>query len=723
MPRLRSAREDERGDPTLNPVQIRHVREALHQRFNEHIDMSDLDGRPESERTTAFRSRALAALALQIEAGISVEEAAGGVIDGFDDNGIDALALSQGDGNRPPRLWLVQSKWSENGRASISQGDALKFLRGLELMMNAEYEEFNERFKSLSDTVHEVLGMPSVQISLILALMGEPTISDAIRGDFDRDLSALNAAQPMVDLSKLGLKQFHAAAVGDAAESKLNLFARLDGWNAHKEPYKAFYGTMLASDVANLYEEHGRRLFTRNIRDSLDLTEVNVGITSTLVKDPEHFWYFNNGITVLADSITKSARFAGQKDAPGEFTLKGASVVNGAQTVAAIHRAFKQDANRPASGQVIVRLISLEDCPEGFDVQITERTNTQNKVETRDFAALDADQTRLRQDFAISLGKTYVIRRGEAEPTVADGCSIVEAATALACAHRNPEYAAKARRDESLLWERGTRKAIFGQTPNAFRTWRSVQLLRTVKAHLGEQARTLQGRASAVASYGDLLIAHIVYQGLDTARIDEPEFAWQAQLDRAPELISEALHRLIVAIDAEYGLTSHVIAACRNPDRSTPLVSAVLRDMTQGKTSPALPTAYLPETPSGRRRPAVHILVDAGVIPAGALLQYRPVTANETQSLRTWLEAVPERATASWTADRQTPLMWTVDSSRHSPTGLAQHLLKLATGAETARPVQGTTRWWWGDRGNLAQLAERQRQEEEQSLDETLDEG
>ncbi len=91
----------------MNPVQIRHVREALHQRFSGYIDMSDLDGRAETERTTAFRSRALAALALQIEAGVSVEEAAGGVIDGFGDNGIDAVGLFEGDDDRPPRLWLV----------------------------------------------------------------------------------------------------------------------------------------------------------------------------------------------------------------------------------------------------------------------------------------------------------------------------------------------------------------------------------------------------------------------------------------------------------------------------------------------------------------------------------------------------------------------------------------------------------------------------------------
>jgi hypothetical protein len=105
------------------------------------------------------------------------------------------------------------------------------------------------------------------------------------------------------------------------------------------------------------------------------------------------------------------------------------------------------------------------------------------------------------------------------------------------------------------------------------------------------------------------------------------------------------------------------------------------------------------------------------------MLEYRPVTANETRFLGAWLKEYPARATASWTADRQAPLIWTVDGAMYTPTGLAQHLMKLATGAEIIRSVQGTTRWWWGDNGNLAQLAERQRREEDPSLEEVSDEG
>ena len=111
----------------MNPVQIRHVREAITARFDPLLDMADWSGKPMDQRDQAFRSRALTALAVQVETGCTDEEAAEAVIDGGNDNGIDAVAIS-GPG-RTPRLWLVQTKWSDKGTASLKQDEALKFIR------------------------------------------------------------------------------------------------------------------------------------------------------------------------------------------------------------------------------------------------------------------------------------------------------------------------------------------------------------------------------------------------------------------------------------------------------------------------------------------------------------------------------------------------------------------------------------------------------------------
>ncbi|WP_192579898.1 AIPR family protein [Micromonospora sp. AMSO31t] len=631
------------------------------------------------------------------------------MIDGRDDQGIDAVAVSTP--GTAPRLWIVQTKWHERGTAGLKQDEVLKFLRGLNKILDCEYHLFNAKFQAFARDVDAVLSNAAVRITIVVALLGDTEIHPDVRSIIDDEVNKLNFAQPMVDVRVLGLKHFHRAILGDTAEPQINIDARLEGWNLQKDPYEAYYGTISAVDVAGWYEEHGRGLFAKNIRDSLDLTEVNTSITETLLNNPDHFWYFNNGITVLCDSVGKTPKYIPTPGGIGEFSLVGASVVNGAQTVAAIHRAMKQKPETAARGQVIVRLISLEKCPEGFGLEVTQKTNTQNQVESRDFAALDRDQTRLREDFAISLGKTYVIKRGEREPDPDQGCSIVEVAVALACAHRNSELAARAKRDEALLWEGSTYRSIFGKHPNAFRAWRAVLLLRMVRAELESSARDLVGRAAAVATYGDLLIAHIVFQNIDVSALDEPSADWNVQMGRVPSLTASALERVIVAIDDEFGASSQVIATCRSSERSQIVARRVLRDMLSGEKAPTLPSAYRSTSDGRRRLNAVEVLVDSRYIPDGTILEFRPRTKPERAALASWLAADPKRGQASWQNNRASALIWAADGKRYSPTGLVMAMLEMATGTRP-KAVQGTSRWYWPGNGSLVELAEKARNED-----------
>jgi hypothetical protein len=190
------------------------------------------------------------------------------------------------------------------------------------------------------------------------------------------------------------------------AEPKIDLEARVEHWGQLTEPYLAYYGTMATNDISQWYTEHGDQLFAKNIRKSLGLTEVNLALVETLLDHPQHFWYFNNGITILCESIEKTGRY-GSSSKIGEFRINGASVVNGAQTVAGIYEAVRRNPQDAPGGWVWVRFISLQNCPEGFGTEITKATNTQNQVDSRDFVALDPTQARIREDFALSLGLLY----------------------------------------------------------------------------------------------------------------------------------------------------------------------------------------------------------------------------------------------------------------------------------------------------------------------------
>jgi hypothetical protein len=693
----------------MNPIQLRHIREALRRDFTERIDLSDISNHPQQERDQAFLSRALAAMALQDVAGCDADQAAASVIDGQDDNGIDAVAARLAS----PHVWLVQAKWSDHGRAGLDLGVALKLKRGLEMLMNSEYNKFNARFQKLAEEVDAVLGTPAVAITIVIALLGSRTLASEIQDQLDRMCAALNADAPMIDMVVLGFADFYRIVREGIAGPRIDLDALIESWGRLGEPYSAYYGTVPVLQVAEWYANHGERLFAKNIRDSLGLTEVNRGLMVTLLERPEHFWYFNNGITVLCESIQRTARFA--SNAAVELRLNGASIVNGAQTVVSIHNAIRQAPDEAAAGRVWVRCISLEHCPEGFANDVTRATNTQNQVEERDFVALDPDQTRLRDEFSLSLHKTYVFKRSETNPSLEAGCSVVEAAEALACAHQDPKWVARAKRDRQLLWERGSQgayQALFGRGPSAYRVWRSVQVLRTVDQQLGTSQGDRQGRAAAIAREAKLLTAHLVFQSLDLERIDDPEFRWDDQVARVPELTESVLNRLIYQVDAEFGTNSYPITVFKNAERCELLVQRVLEGIRTGQPIPELPPDYRPPVRERgeRRSRAVHILVNAHRIEDGPALEFRAATGPERRALTAWLAEDPRRGQATWRNHRGSPLLWAADGKPYSPTGLVMHMLR-AVGART-KAVQGTSRWFVRGEGSLTTLADDVHQEE-----------
>ena len=96
-------------------TQVRHVRDALKAEFGDLIDLSDIEHKSDPEREQHFLSRALAALVVRNLTDCSNSDAAEAVIDGRDDNGIDALAIEDARSH----LWLVQTKWSDAGAARV----------------------------------------------------------------------------------------------------------------------------------------------------------------------------------------------------------------------------------------------------------------------------------------------------------------------------------------------------------------------------------------------------------------------------------------------------------------------------------------------------------------------------------------------------------------------------------------------------------------------------
>lgn len=686
--------------------QVGHVRDAIKREFEGLIHLDDLVNRDPAQREQAFLSRGLAALFARNLVGCDSSTAAKFVIDGRDDYGIDAVVIMDG----APRIWLIQSKWSDRGGAGFGVGDALKLINGLRRIDQRQYGRLNDRFASLAGQVNLALNNPHAQVTLLVAVMGAGGLSPEVEECFEDARREFNSLGPTLDYEVRNAVDAWQIIRNDFAEPTIELEVKMKQSIHITQPFEAYYGNVPAGEIAQWYEEHGERLFGKNIRKFLGLTTVNHGIVETLTDDPDAFWYFNNGITVLCDTIAAVPWSRSSPHGPMTLTLSSASVVNGAQTVAAIHEAMRKGRELAERAYVGVRVISVRACPEGFGTQITKATNTQNHVDRRDFIALDPVQNRIREDFLLSLQKNYVIKRGEMDPPPNAGCSVVEAATALACAHSDPRLVVRVKVSPETLWEEGSQgiyEKLFGRPPSAQQIWRCVLLYRAVGAALHDSRHEREGRAASTAEHGNLLVAHLVFQYAGVDNFEEPDEDWETFVTQVPEITVKVMAWLIYRVDEEFSEKSFIRSTFANEQRCGLLVKRVLSDLARDEPVPEAPAEYRPVKVRRPRRPdAVPTLVDSGRIHDGTVLSFRAETKPEQDALAGWLAEEPRRAQATWVNERSKPLLWSADGKRYSPSGLVMHMWKLARWESAWESVQGSKRWVLPGQGTLAELAD-----------------
>ncbi|WP_244900648.1 AIPR family protein [Streptomyces nanshensis] len=556
----------------MKKLWVRHIKDALHTGFEEHIDLSDYEKAPASVREKAFLSRALAALTVQRFTELSAREAAAAVVDGTGDNGIDAIAID----SQQRKVIVVQSKWDGSGDGSLGLGDSRNFAAGFKDLLDTKFDRFNSRLRAHEEKITAALDDIDVTFILVVATTGVTELAGPSSAVFEDLLEEMNETQDVVSMEVLGLNDFHSFISEGLGGSRIDFNAQLGNWGTVSEPYEAYYGVVSAADIAGWYDRFGDRLFSQNIRKALGNTGVNESVAQTLLKDPQHFWYFNNGVTALCESVKKTPRGAATRTF-GDFALTGVSIVNGAQTVASINQAAHKGENGLDEALVWVRFINLEGCPEGFATDVTRATNTQNTVETRDFVALDPEQDRLRTELALSLKKTYSIKRGEKTPSPEHGCTVVDATVALACANREPSLAVLAKSRVGGLWESTEKppyRTLFNPGVGPYRVWRCVEVMREVDSTLEELKRQLEGRARSICLQGNRLVLHLVFRELDLQRIDDAEFDWTLELKRVPSLAKRALEALTSSVE-EVHPGSYLTSLFKNRTKCRDLVQRV----------------------------------------------------------------------------------------------------------------------------------------------------
>lgn len=150
------------------------------------------------------------------------------------------------------------------------------------------------------------------------------------------------------------------------------------------DQYETYLAAVPGDILANIYEEYGARLLEMNVRSFLQFTVgTNKGIRQTILKEPDMFLAYNNGIAATAESVELTA------DGQTIKSLTGLQIVNGGQTTASIfytQRKDKADVSR-IFVQMKLSVIKTQADIGTIVNNISRYANTQNKVSESDLSA------------------------------------------------------------------------------------------------------------------------------------------------------------------------------------------------------------------------------------------------------------------------------------------------------------------------------------------------
>lgn len=450
------------------------------------------------------------------------------ITDGGQDRGIDAVAVDYAE----KVVVLVQSKWRQDGTGSLRLDEILKLTDGVRSLIGMKSTHaLVHASPNMRRAVSEILRKPGGTIRLVTVTTANDPLSAEVRQPIEELLAALNdvtGVEPIAQYTHLGQGELFNG-LAPVPRSFVNFDVQLMDWGRTTDPYKMFYGRVAAADIAKLYQVHGALLFSQNIRVVIPRSDINDGIFSTLESEPRLLGYYNNGVTILAESIQIGASGVLNRDV-GYLQLRNASIVNGAQTVSTLGRALGSDTESNLTDAfVLVRCIEVPNTAPELGRRITRFANTQNEVSTQDFASLDPQQHRLARELRV-LGYEYLLRPGEVQTiSTATVIDVRQAAVALACACPTVVEAVIAKREVSRLFsEQRTYNSLFNASTDPLQLVRSFLVVSEVDRILDEVENNSDGIEAGVAVHGRRVIAHLVLKPISASlrnpRMDFNEF-------------------------------------------------------------------------------------------------------------------------------------------------------------------------------------------------------
>lgn len=540
----------------MSVIHVRQIATKITELFEGKVDISDIQDPQSNEGKSRCLTRYLAAYAVMNYAQTSEIDAANSLVDGYDDNGIDAFYYSAAN----KKIVIVQSKWSHNGNGQPGNGDVKKFTDGIRDLIDLQFERFNHKIQNKQHIIENAINSFDAKFDVVLIHTGNEAISIHNERTIQDLVDELNDAgdgtkENIMSFHYLSQAKIHASLAKGVEGDPINIDVGLTQWGKVDEPYYAVFGIVSGEEINSWYKQFGNRLFSKNIRKMLGFTDVNEEIKDTIQHNPEMFWFYNNGITLIADSVKKSIANGNNRDI-GTFQLLNANIVNGAQTVSTIGQIDENLQSNLESVRIPIKIISLDRAPDNVGINITKANNRQNRIENRDFVSLDEHQIRLKTELALD-NVEYNISRIETFKTTDNAFDLSEATIALACASKQVPLAVQAKREIGKFYENVNKQpytTIFNIGTTGRYVYIAVKCLRKIEQLIQDKISSLpkrSGKAYGTLIHGNRMLAYLVLKQINIHTLVQ-----QNEIDLDPLTIPDkfnlAYEKLLNIIEHHY---------------------------------------------------------------------------------------------------------------------------------------------------------------------------
>lgn len=326
--------------------------------------------------------------------------------DGAGDGGIDAAVFVKSDpdeGVDGDTWYLVQSKY---GTAFQGGGTITEEAHKLFATLQGERERLSSLSRELISRLRTFLANkgPKDRLEYVLATVDRLTPEQAGFLDSTRILGRSKFGE-CFEVEDISVETIYNKVVEEAQEdAKRNLLLVPLKTKLVSSGALLHVGATPLPDLYSFMKAYREKtgdldlIYERNVRKFLgNKRKVNRGIEETLDKHPERFGLYNNGITIVAEGVTKHGE---------TVDLINPFIVNGCQTTKSIWAvlqrkldaggsaptaAHKDWVERLSSAVVITKIVVAGSGNAELLTETTRFTNSQNAVSEKDFIALEKD--------------------------------------------------------------------------------------------------------------------------------------------------------------------------------------------------------------------------------------------------------------------------------------------------------------------------------------------